>query len=111
MLSWFLFAISTLVILLLVWYIKELLSRFKYLSDNSSRLLDVINSYRDHLGSVYELPMFYGDETLKGLLNHTRDVSQDLDILKEMFFIEEEAEGEIIDEETEGEITDEETEG
>ena len=43
--------------------------------------------------------MFYGDETLKGLLRHTRDLAKDLEDLSEMFFMGEEYQGEKVDEE------------
>ena len=32
--------------------------------------------------------MFYGYETLRGLLTHTRDLSEDLSILSDLFEIE-----------------------
>ena len=43
-------------------------------SDNVGDLVEIIESYRGHLKSVYELDSFYGDETLKGLLEHTNAV-------------------------------------
>ena len=51
-------------------------------------MINAIESYKRHLGAVYELPMFYGDETLRGLLTHTRDLSEDLSILSDLFEIE-----------------------
>ena len=97
----FLLIVSILCLFLFIWYIMQLLERFKYLSDNSSNLLEIVGSYKEHLQKVYELPMFYGDETLRGLLRHTRDLAQDLDDLSEMFYMGEKNQGEFIDEETE----------
>jgi len=85
--------------LLMVWYASQLLRRFKFLSDNSSNLLTAVDHYKEHLQKVYELPMFYGDETLRGLLRHTRDLAKDLEDLSEMFFMGEEYQGEKVDEE------------
>ena len=56
-------------------------------------MINAIESYKKHLGAVYELPMFYGDETLRSLLNHTKDLSEDLEALKGFFEIEGSREG------------------
>ena len=52
------------------WQSKDLAN----VSDNVGDLVEIIESYRGHLKSVYELDSFYGDETLKGLLEHTNAV-------------------------------------
>ena len=43
-------------------------------SDNLGDLVEIINSYKDHLKNVYELDSFYGDKTLEGLMSHTNAV-------------------------------------
>ena len=88
MLPWGLLFFSLAVIVFLVFYIRHLLKGIIYISRNSSDLINAIESYKRHLGAVYELPMFYGDETLRGLLTHTRDLSEDLSILSVLFEIE-----------------------
>ena len=52
------------------WQSKDLAN----VSDSVGDLVEIIESYRGHLKSVYELDSFYGDETLKGLLEHTNAV-------------------------------------
>ena len=52
------------------WQSKDL-SMF---SDNIGDLVEIIESYRSHLKSVYELDTFYGDETLQGLMDHTNAI-------------------------------------
>ena len=52
------------------WQSKDL----AIVSDNLGDLVEIIESYRGHLKKVYELDTFYGDETLKGLMNHTNAV-------------------------------------
>ena len=88
MLPWVLLFFSLAVIVFLVFYIRHLLKGIIYISRNSSDLINAIEAYNRHLGAVYELPMFYGDETLRGLLTHTRDLSEDLSILSDLFEIE-----------------------
>jgi len=43
-------------------------------SDNLGDLVEIIENYGKHLKKVYELDSFYGDETLKFLLDHTNAV-------------------------------------
>ena len=49
------------------WQSKDL----TIISDNVGDLVEIVESYRTHLKKVYELDSFYGDETLKGLMEHT----------------------------------------
>jgi hypothetical protein len=48
------------------------------------------------LEAVYGLPMFYGDDTLKGLLSHTNKLAEDITELKSVFFLAEDTEGEVL---------------
>ena len=59
---------------------------------------DIVANYRVHLKSVYSMEMFYGDETLQYLMDHTRSISALLEIskiknsfIKEFDSVEEEA--------------------
>jgi len=52
------------------------------ISDNIGDLTDIIDNYGKHLKKVYELESFYGDETLKFLMDHTHAIR---DILKEQY--------------------------
>ena len=51
-------------------------------SDGLGDLTEVITNYRKHLKSVYELDAFYGDETLKFLMEHTNAL---VNILEEQY--------------------------
>jgi len=37
-----------------------------------------LDNFTKHLDQIYELPTFYGDETLQGLLEHSKDLRDDL---------------------------------
>ena len=63
-------ALNILLARLAAWQSKDL----AIVSDNVGDLVDIIQSYRNHLKKVYELEAFYGDETLQGLLEHTNAV-------------------------------------
>tara|TARA_Y100001938_G_C8083884_1_gene430759 strand:- start:1897 stop:2244 length:348 start_codon:yes stop_codon:yes gene_type:complete len=56
-------------------YIKQSLSSTLQASEQVSEILTMMDAFRAHLKSVYEMPMFYGDETLSSLLDHTNDMN------------------------------------
>ena len=64
----------------LVWYLKKLVKKLLFVSENLSDLVQIINNYKKHLKEVYSMEMFYGDETLKFLMSHTNSL---LEILKD----------------------------
>ena len=63
--------ISLLVNAALVWFSKEQSRQLSYVSQNVGDLVELISNYSQHLSKVYSLDMFYGDETLKLLMEHT----------------------------------------
>jgi|TARA_R110000824_G_scaffold81370_1_gene204545 hypothetical protein len=75
-----------------IWYIKNLLSQLYFVASNLSGLVDETISFRDHLSSVYELEMFYGDETLAGLLTHVGQYSEMLSDFEEIYALDDEEE-------------------
>tara|TARA_R100001082_G_C4361084_1_gene159397 strand:+ start:746 stop:1150 length:405 start_codon:yes stop_codon:yes gene_type:complete len=50
-----------------------------FVSENITDLLTMIGNFKKHLKEIYSLEMFYGDETLEYLLQHTRDLIQILE--------------------------------
>ena len=42
--------------------------------EGSTALREELTSFRNHLETVYNKDLFYGDETLKALLEHARDI-------------------------------------
>ncbi len=75
-----------------IWYVRQLLIRFNYFSRNFEALSDMVQGYQDHLETVYGLETFYGDSTLQGLLEHTKDLSEFITGMKVNFEIEKEEE-------------------
>lgn len=89
-----------------VWYIRKLLAKVLFVSQNLTDLVDLLGTYRNHLQRLFQLEMYYGDETMAFLIKHTRsllDVLEDYsDIYKltEPIELEEEDEESYDDEET-----------
>ena len=94
---WFtLFIISSLLNLLLFFYVRWLLKTIAAINQDIDALSDMLTEFSTHVKSLYEMEMFYGDETLKSLLEHSRrlvDALQDVDLV-----LNEEEEGQIAEE-------------
>ena len=72
-----------------IWYIRNLLKRFLFISNNIADLIEMVSNYRAHLKAVYSLDMFYGDETLKALMEHTSLFSELLEEFEDVIEITE----------------------
>lgn len=76
-LFWFSAALN----LLLLFYVRWLLTTIASINQDMSNLNDLISNFSEHTKSVYELEMFYGDDTLKSLMDHARELSEKLEDL------------------------------
>jgi hypothetical protein len=61
------------------WLVREQSYRLSNVAENSSDLLAMITGFRNHLKAVYNLDSFYGDETLKALMDHATTLSMILE--------------------------------
>ena len=66
--------------ILAFWYIRVVLGKLMFVGENISDLVTMVTNYKNHLKGVYEMEMFYGDETLKFLMEHTNSL---LEVLEE----------------------------
>ena len=78
---------------LIFWYNRQILSRLNFIYQNINDVSELIANYRVHLRSVYQMEMFYGDETLQFLMNHTRSLNNLLEEYEDSEFFLEEYEG------------------
>ena len=74
---------------LMYWYSRQLTQKLSFIYDNIGDVSELITNYRTHLKSVYSMEMFYGDETLKFLMDHTRSIGALLEDYEDPeFFVE-----------------------
>ena len=73
-----LFLISLIANAILVWYARASIVQLSFVSENIGDLKDTVQAYAKHLKTVYELEMFYGDETLAALMKHTDELQDSL---------------------------------
>ena len=77
---WFwLFLVSLLVNFLAVYYVRWLIKSLEAINQDVDMVNSIILDFRNHIESIYELEMFYGDDTLKALIEHSKDLSSQLD--------------------------------
>jgi hypothetical protein len=56
------------------YYIRDILGRLGWLTQNLANLGDLIRGFQTHIKGVYELEKFYGDDDIKLLVQHTSDL-------------------------------------
>ena len=59
---------------LLGWYAYRLTNKLLFLSESMEELYVRLDEFDQHINFIYELEMYYGDETLKNLIRHSRDL-------------------------------------
>ena len=87
-------------------YIRDILGRLGWLTQNLVNLTQLIRGFQNHIRGVHELEKFYGDKDLKLLVQHTSDLIEVMDD-----YLEVGLDSELIEEElTEDNINDNEKE-
>ena len=77
--------VSLIINVILFIYARRILVPVYNASEEASEIFTRLDAYQEHLQTVYELPTFYGDETLKGLLAHTREIAEYLKQYEEVY--------------------------
>ena len=92
---------SILINVFLALYLRDVLAKLLFVSENLGDLDQMIINFNSHLASVYELETFYGDDTLRHLLEHVGDLSEQLQEFEDIFSLTTEENPEIEPDETE----------
>ncbi len=88
-----LIAVSTLSVICNVFffvYIRSILARLLFVSEELGDLQNMIDAFAKHVQSVYELEMFYGDQTLQALLDHAVSFNEQLETFEWIYSLTEE---------------------
>ena len=75
----FFFFLSLVVNIALLWYILSSLKQYEELDEDIGTILDKTFALEEHLITIYQMEMFYGDETLRSLIEHTKETVTDLE--------------------------------
>ncbi len=82
-------------------YVRAAISRLVLVSEELGDLQDMINSFLQHLQSVYEMETFYGDQTLQYLLEHAKAFSDQMDSFEYIYSLTDEEQQVLTEEATE----------
>jgi len=93
-LPFFLF-LSVALVILLLWYMRTLLNKISDINEDIEDLFNKFSSFSGHVEEIYSLEMFYGDETLEGMIKHSRDILDEINLYRQKFYLD----SEIVDEE------------
>ena len=78
-------------------YARNAITQLLNVSEELGDLKEMIDSFATHSREVYEMEMFYGDETLQSLMDHAKSFSEQLETFEYVYSLTEEE----IDENTE----------
>ena len=82
--------VSILFNICLVLYARGAIIRLLSISEELGDFHAMVSAFTNHLKTVYELEMFYGDQTLEGLLQHARSFNDQLDTFEYIYSLTEE---------------------
>jgi hypothetical protein len=74
----------------LIVYVRTAILQLLSVSEELGDLQEMVNSFSDHLQSIYQLEMFYGDQTVKGLLEHALSFNEQLATFEYIYSLTEE---------------------
>jgi hypothetical protein len=88
----------------LAWFIKKVLERDNDFEEEVVEIVSKVENFSEHIESVHELEMYYGDENLRSLIEHSAELVNDFIDFQESFYnVEIEPEPELEDDEEEHE--------
>ena len=77
--------VSVLLNVILTWYSRRLVTDLSDLSLEVEEVITDLKLYHRHVEQVYQLETFYGDETLRALLEHSKAVSERVEDFTTLF--------------------------
>ena len=69
------------------WYLRRLLKKFIFISQNLLDLVEVVENYHEHLKHVNNMDTYNGDETIEYLLRHTQSLMEIMEDYRDVYDI------------------------
>lgn len=82
----FLLYLSVIINLALIWFSVKCLNSAGNIEEDLEELMNKTDSFADHLERIYELEMFYGDETLQAMIDHSKQLINDFIEVQAKYF-------------------------
>ncbi len=70
-----------------LWYLRKLLNKFLFISQNLIDLVVVVENYYKHLEHVNNMETYNGDETIAYLLRHTQSLMDIMEDYRDVYDI------------------------
>lgn len=70
-------------------YARASIIRLLFVSEELGDLYAIFSAFSNHLESIYNLEMFYGDETINALLDHSRSLQEQFETFEYIFSLTE----------------------
>jgi hypothetical protein len=81
----FFLVVSVSINALLIWYIRKMLTKLLYVSDSIGSLLVSASNFSKHLDGLHSMEMYYGDETLGSLIEHSKQVMEEIKEFEDIY--------------------------
>ena len=81
----------------LILFLKGAMVRLISISEELGDLQQMVSTFALHVKTVYELEMFYGDQTLEHLLNHAVSFNEQLETFEYIYTLTDEKEFQLDD--------------
>ena len=91
----FLLFLSVLINAGLFWVSLRLFARLEESNEDVQSLLEAVGNLGNHISSVHEMEMFYGEPIIQGMMEHIEEVTQEIEEYKFKYsneYVEEEYE-------------------
>ena len=100
----FLLYLSVIINLVLAWFSISCVKNISDIEEDMDAIMSKTDNFTEHLESVHEMEIFYGDETLQSMIDHSKQLVNDYIDLQAKYF-----DVEVTTEEEEYDTTEEET--
>tara|TARA_B100000700_G_scaffold150974_1_gene167671 strand:- start:93259 stop:93594 length:336 start_codon:yes stop_codon:yes gene_type:complete len=82
---YFIVTVSSVLNLLLLWYVVKVLQKFIFISENLSDLYLLFRSYSVFLKSLYGMNSYHGEPMIEELMHRTKSITEEIEIFREVF--------------------------
>ena len=103
MIWWSIFVLSLALNVFSILYIRWLLGALTHTSDGLDGIWEIVTGYTEHVKTINQLEMFYGDETLASLISHGKEMTSTLEEYRAVYQVFEEDERSSLGEEAQEE--------
>jgi len=86
--AWILLSVSLLINVIFGYAFYQSLKRLIYVSENFEDISEMLEKYLQYVESLYELEMYYGDETISSLLEYSKHIAEEIESFKRSYDFE-----------------------